>query len=102
MRLEHGIQHALQETDLVSGMAGGQLGDRVAGRVHESVDAGSRRLVVGAANFEVVWGDDMVGGRDVGVEICFGDIFGEGLALFWVEGKLCYVKWSDMTNYLAQ
>lgn len=63
------------------------MGDGVASRVHQGIDAGSRGLVVGAADFEVVGGDDMVGSGDVGVEIWFCDIFGEGLPFFLGEGK---------------
>lgn len=38
--------------------------------------------MIGTADFEVVGRDNVVGGGDVGVEVCFGDIFGEGFAFF--------------------
>ena len=62
VRLEHGVENALQEADLVGRVGGGELGDGVGGGVDEGVDAGAGGLMRGAADFEVEGGEGVVGG----------------------------------------
>lgn len=57
-------------------MYGRQLSDRITGRVYKGVDAGSGGLVIGAADLKVERGDGIVGGGDVGIEVCLGDVLG--------------------------
>jgi hypothetical protein len=82
--VEHGVEDALDEGDLVGGVDRRKLGQRVAGRVDEGVDAlrdGVRRvgvdgrLAAGASDFEVEGRDGGVGGGDVGGEVVFCDVF---------------------------
>ncbi len=76
--------------------------DGITGRVDEGVDACSGSLVVGTADFEVVGGDNVVGCGDVGVEVGFGDIFGEGLAFLlgeWLVLSLGAGSRGELTMY---
>lgn len=84
MGVEHGVEDALDEGDLVGGVDRRKLGQRVAGRVDEGVDAlrdGVRRvgvdgrLAAGASDFEVEGRDGGVGGGDVGGQVVFCDVF---------------------------
>lgn len=89
---EHGVQDALEVADFIGGVGGGYLGYGIAGGVDEGVDAGSRGLVVGAADFEVEVGDGIVGGVDVGGEVSFGHVFGECFAPLYLLCKCPSLK----------
>ena len=82
MGLEHGVEQALQEANLVGCVRGRELRDGIRGRVDEGVVPHARRLVRGATDLEVEGGEGMVGGGDVGVKVGGSDVFGEGLAAF--------------------
>ena len=90
VRLEHGIKDALEEANLIGRVASGELGDGVGSRVDESVNARSFRLMGGATDFEVEGGNGVVSGSDVGGEVCFRDVFGEGFAAFYNKREIIF------------
>ena len=53
--LEHGVKHALQETDLIGGVGRCELCDRIACRIDECVYTLAGSLMVCAADLEVEW-----------------------------------------------
>lgn len=65
-------------------MSGGELSDGIRGRVHKGIGAGSGDLVVGAADFQVEGRDGGIRGRNVGLEIFFGNISRQCLPAFYL------------------
>lgn len=53
MSLEHGVKHPLQETDLIRGMDGSQLADRVTGRIDERINTLPSGLMIGTSYLEI-------------------------------------------------
>lgn len=79
--VEHVVEHALEEGNLVGRVGGGQLRELVRGRVDEGVDAGAVVLVERAADLEVVVVDGGVGCGDVGGDDAVRDVFEGGFVL---------------------
>lgn len=64
------------------------MGQGIACGIDEGVYPGSGDLVVGAAYFEIEWGNGIVGGCDIGVEIRLCDVFSEDLSLLLYRSVL--------------
>lgn len=93
IRVKHVIKNALDEGDLVGGIGGCKLGQRVDVDVNESVNSLRRAfggILIGifcylaqrTSDFEVEGRNGGVGGGDVGREEFLGDIFGVDSAAF--------------------
>lgn len=44
--------------------------------------------MIGTSDFKVEGGNSIVGGGDVGIEVCLGDIFGETLSFVFEESVI--------------
>ena len=72
-------------------MSCGQLSDGIAGRIDESVYAGSGDLVVAASYLQIKWRNCIVCSRDVGVEVRLSHVFGKDFSPFWYISVRGYV-----------